>query len=112
MSQPRAAVLATGLVALFLLSLAPAVHHAPVNAVPGATSSEVTPVGQSQKLTIGSWPDGANQRVEISVPDGHSIKSLDLDVRAGTLTNSMGSVLTDVGDFSSAMQYDLSLIHI
>ena len=106
MSQPRAAVLATGLVALFLLSLAPAVHHAPVNAVPGATSSEVTPVGQSQKLTIGSWPDGANQRVEISVPDGHSIKSLDLDVRAGTLTNSMGSVLTDVGDFSSAMQYD------
>ena len=44
--------------------------------------------------------------MEISVPDGHSIKSLDLDVRAGTLTNSMGSVLTDVGDFSSAMQYD------
>ena len=72
----------------------------------GDLFKETTPLGQAEKLTIGSWPDGASQRVEVSVPDGHSIKSIDLDISASTLTNSMSSTLTDVGDFDGNAVYD------
>ena len=105
MSQTRAAALASGLVLLFLLSLVPPTHPAPLESATEPVRNEATPVGQSQKLTIGSWPDGANQRVELSIPDGHSIKSLNIDLGASTLTSSMGSVLTDTGDFSGSAQY-------
>ena len=72
----------------------------------GPAVESSTPLGQLETLTIGSWPDGANQRVEVSVPDGHAIKSLDLDIEASTLNNPMGSVLTDVGDFDRNAVYD------
>ena len=111
MSQTRGATLASGLVVLFLLSLVPSTHYAPLESATESVRNEVTPIGQNQQLTIGSWPDGANQRVELSIPDGHSIKSLNIDLGASTLTSSMGSVLTDAGDFSGGAQY-LSLIHI
>ena len=105
MSQTRAAALASGLVLLFLLSLIPPTHPAPLKLATESGRNEATPIGQSQTLTIGSWPDGANQRVELSIPDGHSIKSLNIDLGASTLTSSMGSVLTDAGDFSGRAQY-------
>ncbi|MGB0378545.1 MAG: hypothetical protein ACPGGE_06940, partial [Poseidonia sp.] len=68
--------LAVGLVLIFLLSLVPATHHAGSPSLTAPSVVESTPLGQLQTLTIGSWPDGANQRVEVSVPDGHAIKSL------------------------------------
>ena len=102
----RASMLALGLVLLFVLSLVPPTHHeaAPLTEMP--TEMDTSPLGQAQKLTIGSWPDGANQRVEFKVPDGHSIKSLEVDIEAGTLGNSMASHLSDVGDFDVNALYD------
>ena len=38
--------------------------------------SASTPIGQSSLLTVGSFPDGSNQKVSISVPDGEAIQSL------------------------------------
>ena len=102
----RPASVALGLVLLFVLSLVPMSHDAPQALPKGDLLKETTPLGQAEKLTIGSWPDGASQRVEVSVPDGHSIKSIDLDISASTLTNSMASVLTDVGDFDGNAVYD------
>ena len=75
----RDGMLATGLVLLFLLSLVPAVHPIHGEPLQEAPAEGLAPLGQLQTLTIGSWPDGANQRVEVSVPDGYAIKSLDLD---------------------------------
>ena len=107
MSQrSRASMLALGLVLLFVLSLVPPTHHEAVSLNEKSTEMDTTPLGQAQKLTIGSWPDGANQRVAFKVPDGHSIKSLDVDIRAATLGNSMASHLSDVGDFDGNAIYD------
>ena len=92
----RAYMLALGLVFLFVVSLVPPTHHEAAPLTEKSTEMDTTPLGQAQKLTIGSWPDGANQRVEFKVPDGHSIKSLDVDISAATLGSSMA----------------LSLIHI
>ena len=83
----RAGTLAFGLVLLFLLSLVPLTHPPQPAALAAPAVESSTPLGQLQTLPIGSWPDGANQRVEVSVPDGHAIKSLDLDVEASTLNN-------------------------
>ena len=102
----RASALACGLVLLFLVSLVPPTHHETAPLREQSTEMETTPLGQAQKLTIGSWPDGANQRVEFNVPDGHSIKSLDVDISAGSLGSSMASQLTDVGDFDGNALYD------
>ena len=98
--------MALGLVLLFVLSLVPMTHDVPEVLPKHDLLQESTPLGMAEKLTIGSWPDGASQRVEVSVPDGHSIKSIDLDISASTLTNSMASVLTDVGDFDGNAVYD------
>ena len=48
----------------------------------------------------------ANQRVELSVPDGHSIKSVDLNITAGTLGNSIATNLSQLGDFDGNAVYD------
>ena len=105
-ARARPASVALGLVLLFVLSLVPMSHDAQDVLDLDEMLNETTPLGQAEKLTIGSWPDGANQRVEVSIPDGHSIKSLDLDIGAATLTSSMASVLTDVGDFDGNAVYD------
>ena len=102
----RPAIVAFGLVALFLVSLAPLTHHQGSALGLETEQHESTPLGQSQKLTIGSWPDGANQRVELSVPDGHSIKSVDLNITAGTLGNSIATNLSQLGDFDGNTVYD------
>lgn len=102
----RASTLALGLVLLFVLSLVPPTHHEAAPLAEKSTEMDTTPLGQAQKLTIGSWPDGANQRVEFKVPDGHSIKSLDVDISAATLSSSMASELSDVGDFDVNALYD------
>ena len=76
----NARVVATGLVLLFVFSLLP-VDHPTVPVYEIEVSEDIASVqSQTQKLTIGSWPDGANQRVALSVPDGHSIKALDLSL--------------------------------
>ena len=99
------ATIAVALVVLLFISTLP-VDVAPSNEEFSTTVHHATPIGQSTKLTVGSWPDGANQRVQLSVPDGHAIKSLDLAVEASTLTNSIASSMTDAGDFDDNAVYD------
>ena len=107
MSQgTRASALACGLILLFLVSLIPPIAQSNPTSLGEDEPLEGTPIGQSQKLTIGSWPDGANQRVEINVPDGHSIRSLDLEMEASTLPNPLASSMTDVGDFKANAVYN------
>ena len=106
-----------GLTMLFLLSLSTGLSNS-LNALEPLEPVEAsTPLGQASQLTIGSWPDGANQRVEVSVPDQHAIKSIDLSLESGSLSNPIGQSWTETGDFASNAVYDgmdvnLSLIHI
>lgn len=102
----KPAIVALSLIALFLMSLAPLSHHQGLELDSNEDQNEAAPLGQSQKLTIGSWPDGANQRVKLSVPDGHSIQSVDLNLTAGTLSNSIASNLSQLGDFDGNAVYD------
>ena len=101
-----AGTLAVGLVLLFLVSLIPPMHPHQGDTLITPSVEESTPLGQFQALTIGSWPDGANERVEVSVPDGHAIKSLEIDLQASTLASSLSSTLTSAGDFAGGATYD------
>ena len=103
-SSHKAAV-ALSMVALFLISMVP-LEHAPTGTFQDLNPSQTTPIGQATKLTIGSWPDGANQRIKVDVPEGHSIKSMDLALEPSVLPSSLASTLTDAGDFDGNAVYD------
>ncbi len=98
-------MLAMTLVGLMLVSTLP-VDPAPLVSEHANDAKHTTPIGQATRLTVGSWPDGANQRVQLSVPDGHAIKALDIGLEASTLTNSLASTMTEAGDFDNNAVYD------
>ena len=51
-----------------------------------STSSKV--LGQEEKIAIGSYPDGAVEKVMISVPDGQVVQSMNLDIEGADLATS------------------------
>ena len=105
----RSGYIAAGLVILFLLSLIPVLHPEPVQPLSEDDFSadfEASTLGQATTLTVGSWPDGANQRVTISVPDGHAVESLGLDIKASDLSDSVATSWDEVGDFDRGSVYD------
>ena len=69
-------------------------------------SPTTTPMGQSQLLSIGSFPDGANTNTRLGIPDGEAIQSLDLNIESAQLSSSIGYSLTDSDDFSRNTVYD------
>jgi len=71
-----------------------------------SVQSASTPIGQSSLLTVGSFPDGSNQKVSISVPDGEAIQTLDLNVEAATLTTSTAFSWDESTDYASGTVYD------
>jgi hypothetical protein len=106
MGQPlRKAPLGVALVLLMLASMFPP-EPVPYEMGEQTVPDHATPLGQATKLTVGSWPDGANQRVQLSVPDGHAIMSLGLGLEASTLTNTLANSMTDAGDFDTSAPYD------
>ena len=71
-----------------------------------STPFEASTLGQATAITVGSWPDGANQRVSISVPDGHAIETLELGIEASDLSDSVASSWTEEGVFDQGSVYD------
>lgn len=105
----RSGVIAAGLVTLFLISLVPLIHPPTVQPLSEDEPSapfEASTLGQATAITVGSWPDGANQRVSISVPDGHAIETLELGIEASDLSDSVASSWTGAGDFDQGSVYD------
>ena len=51
-----------------------------------------TQVGQETTIAIGSWPDGANQRVQFDVQNGSSIQHLDFSLEPSTIPDSTATV--------------------
>ena len=44
------------------------------------TVSNVTPTGQSNIVSIGSYPDGVNDAISVNVPVGEAVTSIDLSL--------------------------------
>ena len=65
-----------------------------------------TQMGQSNLLSIGSFPDGANSNTRLGVSDGEALQSLDLNLESARLPSSSGYSLTDALDFSTNTVYD------
>ena len=99
---------AISLVFIFLISsFAGLVYNQQDNQlVDQSVQSASTPIGQSSLLTVGSFPDGSNQKVSISVPDGEAIQTLDLNLEAATLTTSTAFSWDESADYSTGTVYD------
>tara|TARA_S200000501_G_scaffold64251_2_gene55197 strand:- start:7173 stop:12146 length:4974 start_codon:yes stop_codon:yes gene_type:complete len=64
-----------------------------------------TPIGQSTTVSIGSFPDGAVEKVSVSVPNGEVVQSLGLDIESATLPTSTAFSITKSLDFSSSQYF-------
>ncbi len=69
-------------------------------------SNAPTQMGQSNLLSIGSFPDGANTNTRLGILDGSAIQSLDIDIDSANLASSTGYSLTESLDFSRNTVYD------
>ncbi|MBL6891375.1 MAG: hypothetical protein ISR22_04930, partial [Candidatus Poseidoniaceae archaeon] len=64
-----------------------------------------TPIGQGTTVSIGSFPDGAVEKVSVSVPDGEVVQTLSLGIESSSLPTSTAFSFTDAGDFSASQNY-------
>ena len=101
----RSPIVPVLLVMLMLTSLGPV----PEPSVESSDSSVVqssTPMGQATTVNIGSWPDGASERIEVRVQDGHAIRSLDVTVEPGVLPQSSAMSWDSSADYRRNTVYD------
>ena len=81
-------VMVVGLMlSVFLISLgSPLVDNTSQDLVFADESvSNVTPTGQSNIVSIGSYPDGVNDAISINVPSGEAVTSIDLSLDENVL---------------------------
>ena len=97
---------ATGLLLLFLFSLQMAMiePYQPLGDSEDSPSN-ATPIGQPTTISIGSFPDGAVEKVSVSVPDGQVVQSLDLNVESAPLSTSTAYSFTNSQDFSGSTSF-------
>jgi hypothetical protein len=69
-------------------------------------AQQAVTLGQAESITIGSFPDGASTKIEIEIPDGKAIQSIDVDVEPARLQSSMAQSWTESSDFSTGATYD------
>ena len=63
-------------------------------------------IGQQETIAIGSFPDGAVEKVSISVPDGQVVQSMNVDIEAADLATSTAYSFTDSTDFANSNFYE------
>ena len=61
--------------------------------------SNVTPTGQSNIVSIGSYPDGVNDAISINVPSGEAVTSIDLSLDENVLPVSAAKVWDSSPDY-------------
>ena len=52
-------------------------------------------LGQEEKIAIGSYPDGAVEKVMITVPDGQVVQSMNIDLESADLATSTAYSFTE-----------------
>ena len=63
-------------------------------------------LGQEEKIAIGSYPDGAVEKVMITVPDGQVVQSMNIDLKSADLATSTAYSFSESVDFASSTSYD------
>ena len=62
-------------------------------------------LGQEEKIAIGSYPDGAVEKVMITVPDGQVVQSMNIDLESADLATSTAYSFSESVDFASSSSY-------
>ena len=104
----RAVFLSLALVSLFILSVQSYMFTANVDDSYQLYESQIessTPIGQSTTVSIGSFPDGAVEKVSVSVPDGEVVQTLGLDIESSSLPTSTAFSISKSLDFTSSQYY-------
>ena len=103
-------VMVVGLMlSVFLISLgSPLVDNTSQDLVfEDVSVSNATPTGQSNIVSIGSYPDGVNDVISINVPSGEAITSIDLSLDENVLPVTAAKVWDSPADYDhSAAVYD------
>ena len=66
-------------------------------------TSEV--LGQEKKIAIGSYPDGAVDKVKVSIPEGQVVQGMNIDIASADLATSTAYSITESADFSRSTSY-------
>ena len=110
MGGRRRNVLVAGLLlSVFLVSLgSPLVDNTTQDLVfEDNVVSNATPTGQSNIVSIGSYPDGVNDAISIDVPSGEAVASIDLSLDENVLPVTAAKVWDSPADYDhSAAVYD------
>ena len=105
----RNVIVAGLLLSVFLISLgSPLVDNATQDlAFEDNVVSNATPTGQSNIVSIGSYPDGVNDAISIDVPSGEAVASIDLSLDENVLPVTAAKVWDSPADYDhSAAVYD------
>ena len=54
------------------------------NTLEDTNNDSLNTLGQEEKIAIGSFPDGAVEKVKISVPDGQVVQSMNIDLESAS----------------------------
>ena len=95
-------VMVVGLMlSVFLISLgSPLVDNTAQDLVfEDVSVSNATPTGQSNIVSIGSYPDGVNDAISINVPNGEAVTSIDLSLDENVLPVSAAKVWDSPADY-------------
>ena len=104
----RGVFLAIVLVSLFILSVQSYMITANLDDSEQLFEPQIessTPVGQSTIVSIGSFPDGAVEKVSVSVPSEEVVQTLGLDIESASLPTSTAFSISKSLDFSSSQYY-------
>ena len=89
---------AVGIVILFILSSQMPIitEKSPeISILSDSDIDSTTPIGQGTTVSIGSFPDGAVEKVSVAVPDGEVVQTLSLDIESSSLPTSTAFSFTD-----------------
>ena len=71
-----------------------------------SASVTINTLGQEEKIAIGSYPDGAVEKVKITVPDGQVVQSMNIDLESADLATSTAYSFSESVDFASSNLYN------
>ena len=69
-------------------------------------TNQATPLGQPTTVSIGSYPDGAVEKVSVAIPDGQVVQTMSVDMEPSGLSTSTAYSFTDASDFSSSTLFE------
>ena len=98
-------VLAMFMLVLFAISTQSYYFSDSDNRLPSDNPVTSKTLGQEEKIAIGSYPDGAVEKVMITVPDGQVVQSMNIDLESADLATSTAYSFSESVDFASSTSY-------